>query len=118
MVKCSSDTDKAHISESSATVIEVLLLLQYHCPPNLELHQHLSRACAGQFLVSIKIFFVQTSEPVCFKHCKVNKVVSQEFVESSSTDKISMPTFLAEKNANVRSELLQCKNSSQCFDKN
>ena len=53
MVKCSSDTDKAHISESSATVIVVLLLLQYHCPPNLELHQHLSRACAGQFLVHI-----------------------------------------------------------------
>ena len=53
MVKCSSDTDKAHISESSATVIVVLLLLQYHCPPNLELHQHLSRACAGQFLVSL-----------------------------------------------------------------
>ena len=52
MVKCSSDTDKAHISESSATVIVVLLLLQYHCPPNLELHQHLSRACAGQFLVT------------------------------------------------------------------
>ena len=51
MVKCSSDTDKAHISESSATVIVVLLLLQYHWPPNLELHQHLSRACAGQFLV-------------------------------------------------------------------
>ena len=51
MVKCSSDTDKAHISESSATVIVVLLLLQYHCPPNLELHQHISRACAGQFLV-------------------------------------------------------------------
>lgn len=55
MVKCSSDTDKAHISESSATVIVVLLLLQYHCPPNLELHQHLSRACAGQFLVDFKI---------------------------------------------------------------
>ena len=53
MVKCSSDTDKAHISESSATVLVVLLLLQYHCPPNLELHQHLSRACAGQFLVYI-----------------------------------------------------------------
>ena len=54
MVKCSSDTDKAHISESSATVIAVLLLLQYHCPPNLELHQHVSSACAGQFLVVIK----------------------------------------------------------------
>ena len=53
MVKCSSDTDTAHISESSATVIVVLLLLQYHCPPNLELHQHLPSACAGQFLVSI-----------------------------------------------------------------
>ena len=51
MVKCSSDTDKAHISESSATVIVVLLLLQYHWPPNLELHQHLSRACPGRFLV-------------------------------------------------------------------
>ena len=57
MVKCSSDTDKAHISESSAMVIVVLLLLQYHCPPNLELHQHLSRACAGQFLVII--IFIQ-----------------------------------------------------------
>ena len=54
MVKCSNDTDKAHISEFSATVIVVLLSLQYHCPPNLELHQHLSRACAGQFLVYIK----------------------------------------------------------------
>ena len=54
MVKCSSDTDKAHILESSATVIVVLLLLQYHCPANLELQQHLSRAYAGQFLVTIK----------------------------------------------------------------
>ena len=53
MVKCSSDTDKAHISESSATVIVVLLLLQYHCPPNLELHQHLSRACAGRYYIFI-----------------------------------------------------------------
>ena len=56
MVKCSSDTDKAHISESSATVIVVLLSLQYHCPPNLELHQHLSRAWAGPFLVYIYIY--------------------------------------------------------------
>ena len=81
MVKCSSDTDKAHISESSATVVVVLLLLQYHCPPNLELHQHLSRACAGQFLVMIIIIMINLN---CYDYDSILDEISLYFTRPQS----------------------------------